>query len=97
MQEFIKKEKVSDLELMELKHRLLQELGWSYQTLQRKFRGTTEFTKTDYKACQALLEDIRLENEEKELQENKKRKRRIFWWRIKRVLPYYLRNRARNK
>ena len=97
MKEFIEREKVTDLEFMELKHRLLQELGWSYQVLQRKYRGATEFTKTDYKACLSLLEDIRLENEEKELQENKKRKRRIFWWRLKRVLPYYLRKRARNK
>lgn len=98
MQEFIKNEKVSDLELYELRHRLLHELGWSYQTLQRKYRGATEFTKTDYKACQALLEDIRLEQEGKELPLYDKRKRRVYWWiKLNRTLKYYLRKRARNK
>ena len=92
MKEFIKNEKVSDSELLELKHRLLQELGWSYQILQRKYRGATEFSKTDYKACQALLEDIRLENEGREL----KRTRRSYWWiKVKRTLNYCLRKRAR--
>ena len=92
MKEFIKNEKVSDSELLELKHRLLQELGWSYQILQRKYRGATGFSKTDYKACQALLEDIRLENEGREL----KRTHRSYWWiKVKRTLNYCLRKRAR--
>lgn len=97
MKEFIKNEKLTDLELHELRHRLLHELGWSYQVLQRKYRGATEFTKTDYKACQALLEDIRLEQEGKELPLYSKRKRRIlFWIKLKRTFGYYLRKRARN-
>ena len=66
MQKFIESQKLTDVELYELRHRLLHELGWSYQTLQRKYRGATEFTKTDEKACLALLEDIRLESESKD-------------------------------
>ena len=70
MKEFLKNEKVTVIENLELRHRLLHELGWSYQVLQRKYRGASEFTKTDYVACQKLLEDIRLEAEQKEAEQN---------------------------
>ena len=96
MQKFIENQKLTDVELYELRHRLLHELGWSYQTLQRKYRGATEFTKTDEKACLALLEDIRLESESKDFPLIRNRKRTRLWWiRLTRSLTYCLRKRAR--
>lgn len=70
MEEFLRNEKVTVYEELELRHRLLADLGWSMQVLQRKKRGATPFTKTDYVACQKLLEDIRLEEEQKEAKQN---------------------------
>ena len=66
MKDFIKNEKVTVFELDELRHRLLTELGWSYESWRNKRAGRTEFTKTDYFACKTLLEDIRLEEEQNE-------------------------------